>query len=109
MANVLGAFEQAVLLAVVRLGEDTYGRAILKEVEKRLDREVAVGAVHATLERLESKGMLSSRLAPGIEVRAGRPRRYYRLEPEGRRALNEARTANNKLWHGFRFPLKGTA
>jgi DNA-binding PadR family transcriptional regulator len=109
MASVLGAFEQAVLLAVVRLGEDAYGRAVLKEVEKRLDREVAVGAVHATLERLENKGMLSSKLAPGNEVRAGRPRRYYRLEPAGHRALNDARVANNRLWHGFRFPLKGTA
>jgi len=41
MAEILGAFEQAVLLAILRLGEDAYGRAILKEVQARLEREVA--------------------------------------------------------------------
>ena len=58
MADVLGAFEQAVLLAIVRLREDAYGRAILKEVKTRLERDVAAGAVHATLERLEKKGLV---------------------------------------------------
>ena len=61
MADVLGAFEQAVLLAVVRLRDEAYGRAILQEVQARLERDVAAGAVHATLERLESKGLLASR------------------------------------------------
>jgi PadR family transcriptional regulator, regulatory protein PadR len=51
MADILGAFEQAVLLAVLRLGEEAYGRAILRDVQERLEREVAAGAVHATLER----------------------------------------------------------
>jgi hypothetical protein len=65
VADILGTFEQAVLLAVVRLGEDAYGRAILKATQVRLERDVAAGAVHATLERLERKGLLSSRLGPG--------------------------------------------
>lgn len=108
MADILGAFEQAVLLAVVRLRDDAYGRAILNDVQERLERNVATGAVHATLDRLERKGMLTSSLAAGTEVRAGRPRRYYRLEPAGRRALNEARASANRLWHGFKFPLKST-
>jgi len=51
-----GAFEQAVLLAVVRLRDEAYGRAILKDVQARLERDVAAGAVHATLERLEEQG-----------------------------------------------------
>jgi hypothetical protein len=55
MAEILGAFEQAVLLAILRLGEDAYGRAILKEVQVRLKRDVAAGAVHSTLERLAKK------------------------------------------------------
>jgi len=106
MADVSGAFEQAVLLAVLRLKGDAYGRAIFEEVQARLEREVAAGAVHATLVRLEQKGLLASQLGPGSEVRAGRPRRYYELEPAGRRALNEARAAVNALWRGFK-PLKG--
>ena len=109
MADVLGAFEQAVLLSIVRLGHEAYGRAILKEVQARLERDVAAGAAHATLERLESKGLVSSRLGPGTPVRAGRARRYYRLQPAGVRALNDARAAVDIIWHGLTWPLKGRA
>jgi PadR family transcriptional regulator len=105
MADVLGAFEQAVLLAIVRLRDEAYGRAILKEVQERLGRNVAAGAVHATLERLENKGLVGSRLGSGTPIRAGRPRRYYRLQPRGVRALNEARAAAETLWRGLKWPI----
>ena len=106
MADVLGAFEQAVLLAIVRLRDEAYGRAILKEVQERLGRNVAAGAVHATLERIENKGLVASRLGSGTPIRAGWPRRYYRLQPRGARALNEARAAAETLWRGLKWPLK---
>ncbi len=106
MADVLGAFEQAVLLAIVRLGRDAYGRAILKEVEARLGREVAPGAVHATLNRLETKALVSSRVGSGTPIRDGRARRYYAIEAAGVRALNDARTAMYNIWQGFDRPLK---
>jgi len=109
MADVLGTFEQAVLLAIIRLADKAYGRAILEEIETRLGREVAPGAVHATLERLENKGLVASRLGSGTAIRAGRPRRYYRLEPSGVSALNDARAAIDGLWRGLRWPLKGHA
>ena len=68
----------------------------------------SAGAVHATLSRLKKgKGLLTSSLGPGTEVRAGRPRRYYKLSSPGRRALHDARSAVNNLWRGFRWPLKG--
>jgi DNA-binding PadR family transcriptional regulator len=105
MADTLGTFEQSVLLALVRLGDGAYGRAIFKEVQDRLEREVAAGAVHATLERLQGKGLVTSRLGPGTEIRAGRPRRYYRLSPAGIRALNEARETVDALWRGLKWPL----
>src|ERR1043166_6635725 len=105
MANVLGSFEQAVLIAVMRLQADAYGRAIFKEVQDRLDRDVAPGAVHATLDRLERKRLLSSKLGSGTPVRAGRPRRYYRLTPAGVRALNDARKAVENIWRGLKWPL----
>jgi PadR family transcriptional regulator PadR len=107
MADHLGAFEQAVLLAIVRLAENAYGRAILKEVQTRLERDVAAGAVHATLERLERKRVVSSRLGPGTPIRGGRARRFYRLQPKGLRALNDARAAVDSLWQGLKWPLKG--
>lgn len=109
MAELLGGFEQAVLLAILRLDQEAYGRAVLKEVQTRLDREVAAGAVHATLERLERKDLIASRLGPGTEIRAGRARRFYRLRPAGVRALNNARAASDSLWRGLTWPLKGSA
>ena len=111
MADVLGTFEQAVLLALARpsttVGKEAYGRAILKEVQRRLDRPVSAGAVYATLDRLEQKGLISSETRPGDEGRAGLPRRYYSIEPSGIRALNDARAAVNRLWAGVRWPVKG--
>ena len=109
MAEVLGSFEQAVLLAIVRLREGAYGRAILNEVQERMERDVAAGAVHATLVRLERKSLITSSLGPGTPVRGGRARRFYRLEPPGLRALNEARAAVDDLWRGLEWPLKGYA
>ncbi len=108
MADVLGAFEQAVLLAIVRLGEDAYGRAILKDVQEHLLRPVAPGAVHATLTRLEARGLVASRLGSGTPTRGGRARRFYRLLPKGLHSLNDARAAVNYLWQGIKWPLKGS-
>jgi PadR family transcriptional regulator, regulatory protein PadR len=107
MADSLGAFEQAVLLSIVRLRDDAYGRAIFREVQERLERDVAAGAVHATLERLQIKGLISSRLGSGTPIRGGRARRFYRLQPAGLRALNDARAVVDSLWHGLTWPLKG--
>src|SRR5205085_3572480 len=106
MPDVIGPFEQAVLVALVRLGKDAYGRAILNEVQVRGQREVSAGAVYATLERLEGKGLASSKLAPGTAIRGGRARRYFSVTGAGIRRLNEAKTAANMLWHGLTWPLK---
>ena len=62
MPDVIGPFEQAVLLALVHLRKDAYGRAVLNEVQRRLNRDVSAGAVYATLERLEEKDLVSSKL-----------------------------------------------
>ena len=106
MADILGGFEQAVLLAILRLGDDAYGRAILRDVQTRLERDVAAGAVHATLERLEHKGFVSSRMGSGTAVRDGRARRFYSVEGSGVRALDEARRTFDRVWRGFNRPLK---
>jgi DNA-binding PadR family transcriptional regulator len=105
VSDVLGTFEQAVLLEVLRLDEDAYGRAILKGVQSRLERDVAAGAVHATLGRLEDKGLLVSHLGPGTPVRAGRPRRYYQVQPTGIRALDDARRTVDNIWRGLKWPV----
>jgi PadR family transcriptional regulator len=104
--DTLGQFEQAVLVALIRLGKDAYGRAILNEVQKRLDRDVSAGAVYATLERLEAKGLASSTLAPGTAIRGGRPRRYFVPTGAGVRALNDAKSATDMMFRGLVWPLK---
>ena len=104
--DTIGQFEQAVLVALVRLGKDAYGRAILNEVQTRLARDVSAGAVYATLERLEAKKLVSSTLAPGTAIRGGRARRYFALTGTGVRALNNAKSATDRMWRGLAWPLK---
>jgi len=112
MAAVLGIFEQAVLLALLRpeteLGKQAYGRAILKEVELRIGHEVAAGAIYSTLDRLEAKGFVSSRLEQGSATRGGRRRRRYEVEASGIQALNQSNAAVERIWSGIRWPLKAT-
>ena len=105
MAELLGAFEQAVLLAIVKLADDAYGRTVLRQVQVALGREVAAGAVYATLDRLEQKGLVSSYLGDGTPVRGGRARRYYRIAAAGVRALNESKAALEAMWEGTEWPL----
>lgn len=109
MAELLGAFEQAVLVTVWNLREEAYGRAVLRGVQSALAREVAAGAVYATLDRLEQKNLIDSRVEAGTEVRAGRPRRYYRLTAAGIRALNESKAALEQVWRGAKWPLGSKA
>jgi DNA-binding PadR family transcriptional regulator len=97
------------MICIVRLGADAYGRKILSEVESRLDRPVAAGAVYATLDRLEAKGLCTSKLGSGTPARAGRARRYYTVSAAGVRALNESKTMTDNLWRGLVWPLKGRA
>jgi DNA-binding PadR family transcriptional regulator len=109
MADILGGFEQTVLLSLVKLGKDAYGRAIIKEAAACLKRDVAVGAVYATLDRLETKGLISSSLSTGTPVRDGRARRYFKLTAAGIRALNESKAALENLWRNATWPVRGKA
>ncbi len=105
MADSLGTFEQMVLLAVVRSGDGAYGRAVLRDVQVVVEREVAAGAIYATLDRLEQKGLLASRIEEGTEARGGRARRYYRLTAAGIAALNDSRSLLEQMWRGTEWPL----
>ncbi len=98
--DFLGAFEEIVLLAVIHLGEEAYGMTIRQEIEERARRSVSIGAVYATLERLESKGYVSSRYADPAAERRGRARRYFTLEPEGARGLARSRDILAGMWQG---------
>ncbi len=108
MAELLGTFEQIVILAVVRQGDDAYGRAILREVEQAFSgsRTISAGAVYSTLDRLETQRLLRSRLGEGTADRGGRRRRFYRVTTSGYRALNEAKSTLESLWNSIRWPAE---
>ncbi len=107
MAELLGTFEQIVLLSVLGLEEQAYGRAVLREVQNATPgRSVSAGSVYATLDRMEAKGLLSSRLEEGTPSRGGRSRRFYSLTAAGASSLTEARKTLDKLWQGKRWPLE---
>ncbi len=83
----LGEFEIYVLLAVKRSGDEAYGIGIRRAIESRTGRETAIGAVYATLTRLEEKGLIRSGLSEPQPVAGGRARKCYRLTPAGERGL----------------------
>jgi PadR family transcriptional regulator PadR len=98
MGDYPGAFEQLVLLALLRLGPDAYGMTVRREIEARTGRAVAVGAVYATLDRLQRKGLVSCHDgADAPPERGGRARRYFRIEPAGRRALDDALASVDRM------------
>ena len=100
----LGAFEEQVLLAVLRARDGAYGMAVRRELEAATEREVAVGAVYATLDRLEAKRLVVSRRADA----AGGSRRLFALTRAGAVALAETRAMRERLWRGVDLaPLLG--
>lgn len=100
-STYLGELEQMVLWAALRLGGDGYGPRILEELEKRAGRTVSPGALYATLDRLEQKGMIRSRLGDPAPGRGGRPKRYVEVTAGGHAALRSARGAWTRLWEGL--------
>ena len=97
-APSIGQFEQIVMTAVLRCGRDAYGVTIHEAVEKlSAPKSVALGAVYATLDRLEDKGLVSSWLADPTPERGGRSKRHYQLEQGGKRALRESVLAARRI------------
>jgi len=86
----LGEFEQLVLLALLRLGENAYGATIHQELQRRTGRDASLSAVYTTLERLEEKGMVSSRIGEPTPRRGGRRKKFYRMEAHGSEALSRS-------------------
>src|SRR3954465_1644646 len=106
--SYLGEFEHLVLLAILRLGDDAYAPAILEELELRTGRPPSPGSMYVTLDRLEEKGLLRSRLADANDERGGRPRRYVTATAYGMRELRASRTALLKLWRGLEGVLENS-
>lgn len=97
-----GEWELMVILALMRLGDDAYGVPICREIEEQTGREVAVGSVYATLERLEEKGFVCSKKGEPTAERGGRAKRYFRMTGNGIREVRRTQRALMNLCNGLR-------
>ena len=97
----LGELELLVMLALLHLGDDAYGVSIRQEIERRSGHAVAIGAVYATLTRLEEKRLATSWLSDPLPIRGGRARKHWKLSPLGERALRNAATALAGMMDGL--------
>lgn len=97
----LGEFEQIVLLAILHLGDDAYGVAIVDEIEQRAGRKVSRSSLYITFDRLEAKGYLNSELRAGDESRGGKLRRYVTVTPQGMVELTQSRATLLGMWKGL--------
>ena len=100
----LGEFEHLVLATALRL-EGGYGAQLVRELEQRAGRQVQGGALYITLDRLERKGYLTSRMGDPDSARGGRPKRFVEVTPEGIRVLSEHRAALLRVWEGLETTL----
>ncbi len=95
----IGEFEELVLLLIVMLKDDAYGLAIRKALKTQANRTVTIGAVHGTVNRLESKGFIRSNLGGATELRGGRRKRLFTITAAGKQALQRSRDVKVNLWN----------
>ena len=107
--EALGNFELMVLLASLRVGEDAYGVPIAHELEESSGKDVLLGSVYAALDRLEDKGLVSSRLGDPTPERGGRAKKYFKVTAKGVREVRDAQRTLVKLWRGLPELQVGTA
>lgn len=101
MATGLGEFEQVVLLAILRLGEQAYGVTIRAEIAARTGRQPSPGALYTTLDRLEEKAHVVSCLGDPTPQRGGRAKRYFRVTKNGAEAIRRAQLTYRSLLEGL--------
>jgi DNA-binding PadR family transcriptional regulator len=101
MAIRLGEFEQLLLFALLRLGDNAYGVTVRREIEQRTGRSVSSGAVYTSLERLESRGLVSSVVGEPTPRRGGKRKKYYKIRSEGARALAQSYGALREMAKGL--------
>jgi len=108
MGDSVGQFEQMVLTAILSLRDDAYGVSIHEKVGQLAQpREVSLGAIYVTLDRLEDKGLVRSWLSDPTPERGGRAKRCYRLEALGERALQESAATAKRVWEAVEEALSG--
>jgi DNA-binding PadR family transcriptional regulator len=102
----LGEFEYLMLTAAARLGEDAYGVAIRQEIEHATGRPCSLGALYTTLDRLEAKGFVTTRMGDPTPQRGGRPKRMVRITAKGTRAAADFYNAVMHISRGVTWATK---
>jgi PadR family transcriptional regulator PadR len=105
----LGEFEHLILLAVLRLGAEAYGMRVRREIAERTSRDVTIGAVYATLDRLAAKGLVRSTLSDPTPERGGRAKRSFSVTAAGMAAVNRAREEFASMSEGLAWEQPGAA
>ena len=107
--NSLGEFEHIVLLTLIRLGDAAYGMSVRATIQELIKRDISIGAIYTTLERLQNKGYVKSRMGEATAKRGGRAKKYFSVTGKGRKALRDARNNLEILWDGIqiRRPVHG--
>ena len=100
--DFLGEFEHIVLLALLRLGDNAYGVTVRREIESRIARDGSIGAIYATLDRLQAKGYVTSYLGDPTPERGGRSKRFFRVSSKGILAIQRTRKAVQSMTVGLR-------
>jgi DNA-binding PadR family transcriptional regulator len=98
----LAEFELYVMLAIAQKGDEAYGAVVREEIETRTGRPVSIGALYATLARLEAKGLITMRTARQVAGQRGRARRYCRLTPKGTEALRHSTSMLGRMMAGLK-------
>jgi len=101
LESPLGEFEQLVVLGVLRAGDDAYGVPVWRAIGERTERTVSLAAVYKTLDRLETKGLVRSRLGEPTAERGGRARRVYAVTPLGLAAVRASVQATLRMTAGL--------
>jgi len=107
MARSLGEFEQLLLFALVRLGDDAYGLTVRREIEERTGRSISAGAVYTALDRLEERGLVRSWWGAPTAERGGKRKKHYRIQPLGLKTLTRSYTAMQQMARGLAAKLEG--
>ena len=97
----LGEFEQIILLAILRLGDAAYAVTIREEIANCTHRESARGALYTSLDRLEEKGFVLSRMGEPTPERGGRAKRFFTVTKAGRQAVMQAQRSYQRLLQGL--------
>jgi DNA-binding PadR family transcriptional regulator len=86
---MLGEFEYLLVTAAASLGDNAYGAAIREEIEVTTGRRCSIGALYTTIDRLEAKGLLKTRMGDATPERGGRAKRMVRVTPAGVREAKD--------------------